>query len=427
MIEVIYKEEKQEAQGEEMLFTVPRNIRQIGLIRDDYKIYIEDYVYTFLVRLADSGEEKEGSKGKIAVLTGETRWWSGAVYLFIKGAVMVENMEAAADHIDFTEEIWADIHEEQEKYFQGQEIVGWFFAQSQLPLEVTEMFAKVHLKNFGGEKALMLMEPQEKEEAFFLYENSFMVRQSGYYIYYEKNPQMQTYMIEKSKELQFALTEEAQDKAVKDFRKIIKRKKEQETEESASVFSYAATACLAIAVLVVGVNFYRSYEQINETSSEIRETSSVLVEEEPDTESSVTPAVREKVTTAAAPEVTSEAETVITPSAAPAVTRTVTPAAKVKAVPTAALKKEEDSQEEKTESDEAAQTLAENDIYKEEADIRKAKRREATGTYVIKPGDTLFQISMDKYGSVEEIQEICTLNGLKPEEIIYPGQVIVLP
>lgn len=31
----------------------------------------------------------------------------------------------------------------------------------------------------------------------FRYENSFLVKQNGYYLYYEKNPQMQSYMLEK--------------------------------------------------------------------------------------------------------------------------------------------------------------------------------------------------------------------------------------
>ena len=40
----------------------------------------------------------------------------------------------------------------------------------------------------------MLLDTAEQEEAFFRYENNFLVRQSGYYIYYEKNIQMQNYM-----------------------------------------------------------------------------------------------------------------------------------------------------------------------------------------------------------------------------------------
>ena len=45
----------------------------------------------------------------------------------------------------------------------------------------------------------------------------------------------------------------------------------------------------------------------------------------------------------------------------------------------------------------------------------------------IQPGDTLFQISMDRYGSVEAIAQICALNGITADQIIYPGEVIVLP
>ena len=52
MIEVIYKEEKQEAKNGENLFNLPRNIRQVGLTTGNMRIYIEDYVYTFLTRLA---------------------------------------------------------------------------------------------------------------------------------------------------------------------------------------------------------------------------------------------------------------------------------------------------------------------------------------------------------------------------------------
>ena len=41
MIEVVYKEEKQEANAGENIFHVPRNIRQIGLAGGNVRIYIE--------------------------------------------------------------------------------------------------------------------------------------------------------------------------------------------------------------------------------------------------------------------------------------------------------------------------------------------------------------------------------------------------
>lgn len=103
MIEVIYKEEKQEAKNGENLFNLPRNIRQVGLTTGNMRIYIEDYVYTFLTRLARNAVGSGKEQGCVAVFTGEAKWNNGITYLFIRGALMVEDMEAASDHIDFSE------------------------------------------------------------------------------------------------------------------------------------------------------------------------------------------------------------------------------------------------------------------------------------------------------------------------------------
>ena len=420
MIEVIYKDESQDAKSGEEPFGLPRNIRQIGLVRDDYKIYMEDYVYTFLVRLARSENVSGETKAQVAVLTGEIKWRSQTAYLFIKGAMMAEDMDAAPDHIDFSGEQWKKIQKEQEKYFAEQEIVGWFFSQPQLVLEVSELMTKIHMKHFGGEKVLMLMEPQEREDAFFHYENNEMVHLGGYYLYYEKNPSMQTYMIDKNKELQPEVQEHYEDQAVKDFRKISTDKKETKKESAApSVFSYGLTACLAIAVLSVGVNFYRGYQKTTQPGTDAATVSSVIVEEVTPSptaraEETVTPTIREEISP--------------TPMAAKKV-GTETKSDKTEQVPAAKVENTESA--DKTEQ-----------IYQQEADERKAKKRvreaaekenreAASGTthesYVIQPGDTLFQICMDRYGSAEAISQICQLNGISADEIIYPGQVIVLP
>ena len=92
MIEVIYKEENQEAQNGEGTFGLPKNIRQIGLIREDYKIYMEDYLYTILLSLARA-EEAGKTKTRLAVLTRQTKCQGGTTYLFIKGAVMAEGLD----------------------------------------------------------------------------------------------------------------------------------------------------------------------------------------------------------------------------------------------------------------------------------------------------------------------------------------------
>ena len=122
-------------------------------------------------------------------------------------------------------------------------------------------------------------------------------------------------------------------------------------------------------------------------------------------------------------------------------------------VPSEAAETDEETSNENVKSE-----LSEEDraIYREESDMRKAERRvresrdtagnsdsekvtetenntqsEETSaggtTYIIRPGDTLYQISLNRYGTVEAMEQICALNGISANEIIYPGQVIVLP
>lgn len=73
---------------------------------------------------------------------------------------------------------------------------------------------------------------------------------------------MQTYMIERSQKEGGEASEKVEDRAVRNFRKIIDSKNPEERgEEKTSVFSYAATVCLALAVLVAGVGFYRNQQE----------------------------------------------------------------------------------------------------------------------------------------------------------------------
>ena len=144
---------------------------------------------------------------------------------------MAENMDAAPDHIDFSKEQWKQIQDDQKQYFDDQEIVGWFFSQPQITLEATELMTKVHMKYFGGEKVLMLMEPTEKEEAFFLLRKRTYDPAKRILHLLRKNPLMQEYMIEKTKDMGQGASETVGDEAVTTFRKIIKNKKTPETEE----------------------------------------------------------------------------------------------------------------------------------------------------------------------------------------------------
>lgn len=420
MIEVIYKEDTTEQETAQESFSMPRNVRQIGLANGDYRIYIEDYVYTFLCSLAE--DEKPEGQGSVAVLTGEIQWTADMTCIFIKGAIAADGMEAAAEHIDFSEKLWQKLQEDKDQYFPEQEIVGWFFAQPQIAMEITELFVKVHLRHFGGEKILMLMDPGEREDAFFRYDGGMMAKLSGYYIYYEKNSQMQTYMIERSQKEGGEASEKVEDRAVRNFRKIIDSKNPEERgEEKTSAFSYAATVCLALAVLVAGVGFYRNQQKKTEVPEDYRAVSVSVVQ--------ITPAVTEPVRRV---------------SVSPKAVQTQKPVQKQKPVqtqeavrgtpvPTETMQKREkisitpEPRSSKKQSVSEATQKKDNKTEEKKTEETSVAAGNPGETYVIRPGDTLYQISLNRYGTVAAMEQICALNGISANEIIYPGQVIVLP
>ena len=428
MIEVIYKDEKQEVNDGETGWNLPKNIRQIGLAGENYRIYIEDYVYTFLHRAAQAKCQQEEDSGILAVFLGENRWQSGTGYTFIRGALLADAGEITEEHIEITQNMWQKIHEEQEKYFEGQEIVGWFLARQSLPMVVSELIGKVHRNQFGGEKILMLMDTAEQEEAFFRYENNFLVRQSGYYIYYEKNTQMQNYMLEKNPEIQEESQETVQDDAVRAFRSLIQKKKKEEpeeTEEKTSVFSYAATACIVLALAVVGVRFYRNYQVGQNIEGETRTASADIMQE---TEITQIPAASvQRVTPTSWAELTESPK--ITPTAEPTLIPTVTISAEEAQI----YKEESDARkaqrriQQKKQNEEESTGQDNSGQVSSDQDSETTSAMQTRGSYTIRPGDTLYQISIENYGTMDKVADICRANGISENEIIYPGQIIVLP
>ena len=524
MIEVVYKDEKREVQKNEGNFNLPRNIRQIGLIGDDCRIYMEDYVYTFLGRLSAAACKDEEKKGSLAVFTGEMQWEDGTGYLFIRGALLAKCQDLTPEHIDLSEEVWITIQDEQKQYFPEQHILGWYFAFPQMAVEITELMQKIHLQYFGGEKVLMLAEPTEGEEAFFHYENGLMAKVKGYYIYYEKNAAMQEYMVQKNQILKPEFTEKCSDEAVTTFRKIIQEKKnksnEAETEVHTSVFSYAATACILLALLAVGTGLYRNYREFQDIKENTPASSLAVgadVKKKEDTENGNAENTNaESTNTEDANTESTNTEGVNTESANAESTNTeIVNTENVNTESTntenanpqnqdedsweevPVTEKPQESRTENSSAENAVEETGSSEFYRQESDERKAKRREAltktttedstgadirgdmansaieesdienavaenteiknedienaedpstasvdTGTpegkmaetsgnahdtYVIRPGDTLYQISIEKYGSMDVIREICELNGIAENQIIYPGQVIVLP
>ena len=66
----------------------PRNIRQIGDIEDSLRLYIEDYVMTFM------GKQKRRGAAALGALLGIQGETDGVPCVFIRGAVLAEEIAA---------------------------------------------------------------------------------------------------------------------------------------------------------------------------------------------------------------------------------------------------------------------------------------------------------------------------------------------
>ena len=69
-------------------FVLPKNIRQMGKLGETYKIYVEDFVYTYVHRTLR--EEQKNPDFVAAVLLGRHFSRAGQEYIFINGAQQVE-------------------------------------------------------------------------------------------------------------------------------------------------------------------------------------------------------------------------------------------------------------------------------------------------------------------------------------------------
>ncbi len=202
MIEIICKDEPEKAvlNKEETVF-LPKNIRQVGSPRGRHRIYLEDYVYTYLRGAAKNSEACAG------VFLGKSRVVKDIRYTFVSGVVECSAAVFQWENISLDESFWDYIYKEQKQYFSELEIVGWVLGKAGQAMELTPAVEAAHRKYFAGrDKILMLIDILEGEELFFIYEQGYLQKREGYYIYYEKNLAMQEYMIYKREE-EMRLTE----------------------------------------------------------------------------------------------------------------------------------------------------------------------------------------------------------------------------
>lgn len=170
----------------------PKNVRQIGNVSDEPKIYVEDYVDTYLNQL----KEKAAKEPVMAVLAGEIVTQEGQEVVYISGAVRVEEVKTENGKLEFGIEASDRAEELRKEHFPTCQTIGWCLIESGNLMGQEQEAARIHERFFAKANSIFIhKDAVENEEVFYAYKFGELMQMGGHYIYYEKNPDMQNYMI----------------------------------------------------------------------------------------------------------------------------------------------------------------------------------------------------------------------------------------
>ena len=406
---------------------LPKNIRQVGERDQVVKLYIEDYVNTYLKRLYPAG----GQDLRVGLLLGEIRTEEGIPFLFIDGALEMEQVTREGEKVEFTEEAWKKAYQVMEQMFPHRSVQGWFLCGAPgcalSPLD----YWKQHGQYFSGKNQLMYLNSGlEGEEAIYTASEDGFYKLRGYSIYYERNQMMQDYMV--SRKDARRVESGTRDMVIQDFRDRMEERK-QSVGHARSAIGLLGGTCSVLAVLVLagGLVMFGNYRKMKDMEAVIAsvmpsdvktgglrsfagqdEDGDLEVESVPGevyptladividqgTGTDVNAAGNDAAGMEAGADAAGSTNAGTSASGAQNASETSTPhggnaGASADAAPAAAV------------------VQIPSDAVK----------------YVVQEGETLYGICMERYHSMAQIPQICAWNGLADENHISVGQELYLP
>ena len=348
---------------------LPKNVRQIGNVSDNPKIYVEDYVDTYLNQLREKAKEQPVG----VILVGEVLELEDEKAVFVSGAVQMQELSEKDGKLEIGQDGMKHMMEEAAQYFPESHIVGWGIVEEGNPMSRNREVKKIQEREFGQEGSLFLWKnAREQDEIFYAYKFGELMQIGGHYIYYEKNPEMQNYMINTRKENGVTPSEVVEDRAAKNFRSAVREKMEYKEQHQSSKFAYITSALLVLIVLVIGITTVNNFDKMKSVQTSLENLSKSM--ENGQTEEDT------KTTTAA-------------------------------------------------EAKEGAKEVSGTVKKSEEAKVSKEEESQLTDKdyYVVQKGETLAGISKKLYGDTSHVKAICKMNGLSDGNLIYIGQKLLLP
>lgn len=455
-------------QGKEGM--LPKNIRQIGQATGNQKIYLEDYVITYLRQILTPEENM-----RVMILYGHKEMIDDELYWFVNGAVEAQH-DFFMEKTIIDEESWKKVNEMAEKFFPDLTVMGWAITREDSTEDLEEQIMRTQRQFFRPDQKLYFEYiTSDKTEALYLHEKGKRNMLSGYYIYYERNECMQNYMV--SLRTRERHPEEMNaDHAARQFREVCQEKKQDLHKKRSSAFATCVSLLLVMAILVIGITMLNNYEKMQsmervlyQISGKMDDATEVAAEADLAPDQTTQDALLAENVQAAdqTAETTAGAQDALQTTDAAENTQTADaeladPAMAEQAVDVQAADQPADENavaESQTDNGQAGdgQTVdpdattevsdkpdaeTATDTTAADADTAGDDGADATQTtdaetaqagtsqetvYMIKQGDTLAKICMQYYGSLSKMSEVCERNQIENKDSIYYGQKIVLP
>ena len=416
---------------------LPKNIRQIGDTDQVVRFYMEDYVNTYLKRLYPSGKKTM----RVGLLLGSVEYCDGTPYIFVDGAMEMEDVETDGEKVLFSESGWKKAYQRIDEAFPKRTIQGWFLCGSPSSQLSPLNYWKQHGQYFAGKNQLMyLNHGLEGDEAIYITSEDGFYRLKGHCIYYERNQMMQDYMITR-KDVR-RVESGSNDTVIRDFRSRLSVKKEQAVMRNKMV-SAMGMLCgvLSVAVLAGGVALVNNYTKMQQMESVL---ASVLpanisswdeyqkeLAEEPDF---IIEEIEGKVyPTEAMTGETGESFTAETMSSDLAESDIHPEAENTSESEASELAIQETEQSAESETPQnlvgMGKESGQGDSSGENTVAVDYEAAKANGyrIYVVGEGETLYGICWKTYDSLNHLKEICQLNNLQDVDKILAGQRLILP
>lgn len=408
---------------------IPKNVRQIGEVKGKTRVYIEDYITTFMKQISTRDD-----KPKAMILYGHRQTDGDLTLFFVNGAILAEcNEDMQGERTVFKEDIWKEVNEKAGHFFKDSMVLGWIYMRYDLSDFTEAPVLNTHKQFFRDEQQIFMeYSVGERLENLYLFEKGNMVLQNGYFVYYERNEAMQNYMITIKQDEPEEIKPEV-DKATKKFRGIVQEKKDEIHRKQTMGVLYGTSVAMLLIVTIIGVTMLNNYEKMQNMEKVLYDISSQITDEEAGAELE---SKKVEVVTEDAELIAAGAESSMTTEAAAAAEPEKTdPRQSVSNNVVAEVKTPEAETIETASTAVAGETPPEAVLQPETVSppetqdpvLESQEGFVIPGTYCIEKGDTLAKISMKFYGNESMIDRICEVNGITDKNSIQYGVNIILP